>query len=52
MTEVCEVWSGGELTALVLGTTGVAAAAFLGDSGRLNVLAADASPYAAAVGSW
>ena len=30
MTEVCEVWSGGELAALVLGTVTLAAAAFLG----------------------
>ncbi|MCG5431261.1 hypothetical protein LV457_03020 [Mycobacterium sp. MYCO198283] len=30
MTEVCEVWSDGELAALVLGTTAIASAAFLG----------------------
>lgn len=30
MTEVCEVWSDGELAALVLGTTMTASAAFLG----------------------
>lgn len=30
MTEVCEVWSGGELAALILGTVGLATAGVLG----------------------